>query len=446
MKKKFSNIIELEDFIKKNDIKIHFENNLSYLNRALSIAGKQIPNRLAIQPMEGFDASEDGLPGELTFRRYTRYARGGAGLIWFEATAVSLDGRTNNHQLMINQDTLADFKELLKKIRKEANNSFGSSHQPFLVLQLTHSGRFSKYNGTGKPVIAVHDIFYDQVVNIDENYPIVDDYQLEQLQERYIDSAKWAFQAGFDAIDIKSCHRYLINELLGARDREGKFGGSYENRTRFIKEIIKEIRRNVPELTLAVRMNASDMLYSKNSWGIDLSKNKEPYYDLSETKKLTQELVQLGVELINVTAGSPYINPHITRPFNIPVIHGREQPEHPLKGIERLIYFAKEIQKSIPSIPVMGSGYTWLGEFAPMVASANIREGNQSIAGFGRQAFAYPDFVKDILTNGKMDPLKCCIACSQCSQLMIYGNSTGCVIRDKDIYGPILQKAKKTHK
>jgi 2,4-dienoyl-CoA reductase (NADPH2) len=446
MKKKFSDILELEDFIKKNNIKLQFDQDLSYLTKALFICGKQIPNRLAIQPMEGFDASENGLPGKLTSRRYIRYARGGAGLIWFEATAISPDGRTNDHQLMINQNTLADFKELLKKIRKEAKNGFGSSHQPFLVLQLTHSGRFSKYNHTRKPVIAVHDLLYDQAVNIDENYPIVDDYQLEQLQEKYIDSAKWAFRAGFDAIDIKSCHRYLINELLGARDREGKFGGSYENRTRLIKEILMEIKRMVPELILGVRMNASDMLSSKNSWGVDLSKNEEQHFDLSETKKLTKELVQLGVEIINVTAGTPYLNPHVTRPFNIPVINGWEQPEHPLKGVERLILFAKEIQKNIPSIPVMGSGYTWLGEFAPMVASANIKEKNQSIAGFGRQAFAYPDFVKDILTKGKMDPSKCCITCSQCSQLMIYGISTGCVIRDKDIYGPIFQNAKKTYK
>ncbi|MBN1182316.1 MAG: hypothetical protein JXB49_08525, partial [Bacteroidales bacterium] len=235
------------------------------------------------------------------------------------------------------------------------------------------------------------------------------------------------------------------NELLGAKDRVGKFGGSYENRTRFLREVLKEIKRVIPELILAVRMNASDMLNSKNSWGTDFNDNQGIYFDLSESRRLTKELVQIGVELINVTAGTPYMNPYVTRPFNIPVLYGTKQPEHPLKGVERLILFAEEIQKNIPSIPVIGSGYTWLGEFAPMVASANIRDGNQSIAGFGRQAFAYPDFAKDILSKGKMDHKKCCITCSRCSQLMIYDTSTGCVIRDKDIYEPIFQKARSKH-
>lgn len=445
MKKKFRNLFELMKFCAGNSINIEFDQNLNILAKSLSIGEKQIPNRLAIQPMEGFDANKNGIPGDLTSRRYVRYARGGAGIIWFEATSISPNGRTNDYQLMLNKDTFVRFKKLIREIRKEAKNHFGASHCPFLVLQLTHSGRFSKCNQVRSPIIAVHDLFYDQVVNIGKEYPIIGDDILEKFQIEYIESAKMAFEAGFDAVDIKACHRYLINELLGARDRNGKFGGSYENRTRFLKEVLIEIKRIVPELILAVRMNASDMLNSKNSWGIGFSDNQGIYFDLSEPKRLSMELAQIGVELINVTAGTPYINPYVTRPFNIPVIGGAKQPEHPLKGVERLILFAKEIQKSIPSVSVIGSGYSWLGEFAPMSASANIKNGNQTIAGFGRQAFAYPSFIKDIFKEGKMDYKKCCIACSRCSQLMSYGNSTGCVIRDKEIYEGIFQKAQNNH-
>lgn len=440
MKFHYKSLEELREECRAENVNIEFSEDTEVLGESLEIAGRRVPNRLAIQPMEGYDSDDRGAPGELTFRRYKRYAAGGAGLIWFEAVAVVEEGRSNAHQLVLSEATGPAFAELLQVTKETARREFGEEHEPFCVIQITHSGRFSKPYGPRRPVIAVHDSVFDKVVNIDETYPVLTDGELEAIRDRFVGAAVLAHKAGFDAVDIKSCHRYLISELLGAKTRTGKYGGSYENRTRFLKETIEMVKKAVPGLIISVRLNASDEVLSESAWGI-AENGDGVIHDLTEIKRLVRELQDQGVALIDITAGTPYYNAYVTRPFDQPVLNGREEPEHPLKGVERLFDLAAEVQKTIPGIPVIGSGYSWLRQFGGFAAAANVKSGRHALAGFGRQAFAYPDLAKDLLETGRLAPNKCCITCSKCSQLMIFGTRTGCVVRDASVYAPVYKEA-----
>ncbi len=443
MSKKFNyhSLEELQKEVHQDNIELDFSESTEVLNQSLIINNHRIPNRLAIQPMEGCDSDEQGSPGELTFRRYKRFAQGGAGLIWFEATAILPEARSNPHQLLLNEFTEPAFAELLRMTKDRAMQEYGAHHEPFCVLQLNHSGRFSKPEGVRKPLIAVHHSALDKVVNIDDNYPLLEDGQLKYIQEKFVKSAKLAYKAGFDAVDIKSCHGYLILELLGAKTRKGEYGGSYQNRTRFLKETIELIKQEVPQLIITTRLNISNVIFSENNWGISKNNNSGEWeVNLSEPKRLVKELDDLGLSLINATAGIPYFNPHVNRPYDRPIKEGCPEPEPPLKGVERMFKFAHQIQEEVPDLPIIGTGYSWLRQFGGAAAAANIEKGYHSLAGFGRQAFAYPNFARDLLEKGQMKDKKCCITCSRCSQLMVWGSKTGCVVRDADLYANVYKE------
>jgi len=417
----FSSLDELENKVKELQLDIPFSTNIDVLKEKIEINGKTINNRLAIHPMEGCDATLEGSPSELTERRYMRYTKGLAGLILFEATAVSESARANNRQLFLNADTFDDFAKLINMMKEESIKN--SNQPPYLVLQLAHSGRFGE-----NKVIAVHDKKLDKISKIERSHPIITDKELEELKESYVKTAELAKKAGFDAVDVKSCHRYLLSELLGARTREGKYGGNYENRTSFLKDVVKKIKDEIG-IEVTVRLNISDFLHYPIGWGI----NEQGELDLTEPLKLISELQDTGVKLINITAGSPYINPHINRPAD-----GEAKkytpPEPPLIGVERLIKLSKEIQNNFTDLIVVGTGFSWFREYVTYVASGMVEKGYAKIIGLGRMAFAYPDFAKDIIEKGRLDKNKVCITCVRCAELKAHKKITGCVIRDKDIY------------
>ena len=417
----FNSIKELEKAIDEMNLDIPFSKDFKVLSEDIDINGKKINNRLAIHPMEGCDSTKDGSPSELTERRYMRYIQGLAGLIWFEATAISEKARANNQQLFLNEDNLDNFARLIDNLKKESLKD--SKQHPYLVLQLAHAGRF----GENKEIV-IHDKKLDSISYIDSKYPVISDNELEELKLSYINAAKLAKKAGFDAVDVKSCHRYLLSELLGARTREGKFGGSYENRTRFLKEVIDLINEEVG-IDIAVRLNISDLIHYPISWGT----NEKNEIDLSEPFKLIDELKNKNVKLINITAGSPYINAHVNRPAD-----GEPKkctpPEHPLIGVGRLIKFAKMVQERFNDIIVIGTGLSWFRQFVPYVAAGMVEKGYSKVIGLGRMAFAYPDFAKDIINKNGLDKNKVCITCVRCAELKAHKKITGCVIRDKEIY------------
>ncbi|MFQ3550010.1 MAG: FAD-dependent oxidoreductase [Armatimonadota bacterium] len=438
---RISDINELKETASQLGIEIPIDEDISVLSSPFTIMGKKIPNLMVVQPMEGNDASNDGTPEPLVYRRYKRFGAGGAGMIWFEACAVHKEGRANPRQLMLTKDNLKEFSNLVDETRKSARESMGSDHNPFLVLQLTHSGRYSRPYDLPKPIIAFHDPLLDKDKGLDDNYPLITDSELDDLIENFVVAAKLAFEAGFDAVDVKSCHRYLLNELLAGHTREGKYGGSYENRTRFIKDTISAIYRECGnDKIITSRLGIFDSHPYPYGWGMDIDNPMES--NLEEPIRLVQELKEMGLPIINITMGNPYFQPHINRPYDRPIVGMTKPDEHPLYGVARLTGLTAKLQKAVPDMPFIGSGFSWLRNLWPYVASASIKNSDMMMVGLGRQSLAYPFFAKEIIETGKLDRSHTCITCSSCTQIMRDGGKSGCVPFDSEIYGPIYREGR----
>lgn len=406
-----------------------FDGQVDRLLQPGRIASRDVPNRIAVQPMEGVDGNHDGSPGDLTFRRYRRYAEGGSGLIWFEATSVVPDGRPNPHALMLTRDTLGSFRALVDVTRVAAKQAFGSAHCPFLVLQLTHAGRFSA--APGLPRRACANPYLD---GAEPALPMWQDAELDALQEVFVDRVRLAVEAGFDAVDIKACHGYLASELLGAHTRAGsRYGGAFENRRRFLMDIVTRARELVPGALIAVRLNGSDCMPYPHGFGMAVDGSES--LDLAEPCALVRELAAGGCCLVNVTAGVPRLASHVGRPFDRPAAGSSVPPEHPLVGEARLIALAAAIQEACAPVPVVGTGYSWLRQFWPNVGAGVLRQGMAAFIGLGRTAFAYPDAARDLMTRGALDPKKCCCTCSRCVERMRRQVCTGCAVHDRALYG-----------
>ena len=407
--------------------------DVGVLLEPLQLGRFRVPNRLVIHPMEGCDAEAQGAPGTLTFRRYERFARGGAGLIWFEATAVTGDGRSGPRQLHLCDDTVPSFERLVKQTRLAADERFGTGHRPLLVLQLTHSGRYSRPDGIPQPVIAQHNPVLDAGAGVPPKNRVVSDESLDRLQDEFAKAAGLAAAAGFDGVDIKACHGYLVSELLAAHARPAsKYGGSFENRARFLLDVVGRIGQEYPQLLVTTRINAWDGVAAPYGFGGGLDKAGED--GLGEAVELLKRLHALGCPMVNVSIGNPYQYPHLGRPYDSPIAGGGKPPEHPLVGVARLLALTGRLQQAVPSLPLVGTGYSWLRQFFPPIAAGAVRTGLAGLVGVGRLAFAYPDFARDLAQRGELDPDKVCITCSACSQIMRDGGRSGCVVRDPDTY------------
>ena len=429
---KMKTLNELEKEAQCMNLEVPISSDVNSLTNKVYVGDRIVPNSLAIHPMEGCDGTLNGEPGELTFRRYRRFASGGAGLIWFEASAIENDGRANPRQLLLSPENAGSFKKLFDDSMKAAQERYGQSFRPYTVIQLTHSGRYSRPDGQPKPLAAAKNKYLDEKLTVEPE--IVSDCRLEALEDSFLRAALLAEEIGFDAVDIKSCHGYLISDMLSAHERYGNYGGSFENRTRFLLNVTQKIKQTAKSLDITLRLNAYDAVPFPSGWGVNRDDYRLP--DLNEPLKLIKRLTEKNVRLINITAGNPYYNPHVNRPYDngayIP-------PEHPLEAVARLLACARVVQENFPNIAVVATGFSWLRDLAVNVAAGGIRDKWFKIAGFGRQAFAYPDFAADILEKGSMDKNKCCITCSKCSMLMRSGKESGCPVRDNDIYGSLLR-------
>lgn len=447
-----SGIEQLHKLANALSVKIETSEDVSILAQPVRIGSLTSSNSLATQAMEGCDGDSQGRPGPLTFRRYTRFAAGGAGIIWSEAIAVVPEGRANPRQLWFNEESKETFRDMLKQARAAAHQRWGKNHNPIIVAQLTHSGRYSKPQGVSEPIIPQHDPYRDVMVpqyppnadarkNLSADWPVVTDEYLDRLQERFVEAARIAFESGFDAVDIKACHGYLINEILACFNRGGKYGGSFENRTRILLEIIDKICAKLgKDKLVTTRFPMYDAIPYPYGWAVDRNDYTKP--DFTEPKKLLGLLQDRGVKFINTTVGNPYYSPHMGRPFNEPILGSYESPEHPLRGLVRILDITAEIQKAVPNLVVVGTGYSWLRVLLPYVGAASKKNGKVTVVGAGRMSFAYPDFPYDIIKKGRMDPDKCCIGCSGCTQIMRDGGMAGCVVRDNKIYGPIYERGR----
>ena len=408
-----------------------YSDDVSVLKEGFTIGGKQIKNRLACQAMEGCDGTFDGSPDYLTKRRYERFAKGGAGIIWFEATACLKEGRANPRQLYISENNLDDFKRQVEEIKETALKENGA--EPLVIMQNTHSGRYSKPNGTPEPLIAYNNPIFEKDNPISKDRIVSDEY-LDRVKEALISASVLAERAGFDGVDIKCCHRYLNSELLSAYDRPGKYGGSLENRTRLLRESVKgAIDACSKDFIVSSRLNVYDGFAFPYGFGVKTNGSLE--FDEAEPDWLIKELYKMGVRLLNITMGNPYFNPHVNRPF---AMGAYKEAEHPLEGVKRVLNGTARLKKLNTEMAIICSAVSYLGVAAPNVVAAFIKAGGFDFAGFGRTIFAYPDFAKDIVKNDCMDKNKICICCSKCTEIMRKpGGTPGCVIRDKEVYLPI---------
>ena len=455
---------------------IRFADELGALARPLRVEGRTVGNRLAIHPMEGCDATSEGGPSDLTLRRFARFGAGGAKVVWGEAAAVVPEGRANPAQLVCRPENASGFAQIADVCRRAHRAAWGRDDDLLVGLQLTHSGRYS----CARPVLAARDPLLDPRTVVDKTTgaradvaPLLADDDLERLLDRYVEAAGIAFQAGFDFVDLKQCHRYLLNELLAARARPGRFGGDFEGRTRFIRTLVARLRDEYPGGLIATRLNVYDGVpfvpgpdgvgvpaaypagidadvAARSVWG---ARDDDPLAtDLAEPVALVRALSALGVSMFNLSMGNPYACPHVLRPFDYAPVDGYRPPEHPLVGVDRHLRLTAEVQAALPDAVVIGSGYSWLQAFALDAAAATIEDRRATCVGLGRAALADPAFARAVLLGTPPDPKRTCRTFSYCTALMRAKHNdrgqfpAGCPPFDKEVYGPIWNDARAAEK
>jgi len=423
--------------------------------------GFAVGNRFCILPMEGWDGTTDGRPTELTTRRWRRFGVSGAKLIWGgEATAVRPDGRANPNQLVISAGTVGDLAALRESLVSAHQARFGRADDLMVGLQLTHSGRFARPYEKGRlePKILYHHPILDAKFGIPPGAPVMEDGEIAQLVDDFVRAAVLAQRAGFAFVDVKHCHGYLGHEFLSAVDRPGRYGGSFENRTRFLREVVAGVRAEAPGLEIGVRLSVVDFMpFRPGADGTgepvpvgDTAYRGDTEYrggtkyrwafggdgtglgvDLSEPHAFLDLLASLGVELVCISAGSPYYSPHIQRPALFPPMDGYGPPEDPLAGVARLIRVAASLKRHRPELACVGSGYSYLQEWLPNVAQHVVRTGKADFVGLGRMVLSYPDMAADVLAGRPLQRKRICRTFSDCTNAPRLGFVSGCYPLDE---------------
>jgi 2,4-dienoyl-CoA reductase-like NADH-dependent reductase (Old Yellow Enzyme family) len=414
------------------------------LAQSLSVDNVTIGNRFCILPMEGWDATDDGRPSELTVRRWQRFGLSGAKLIWGgEAVAVRADGRANPNQLLLTESTLGDIASLRQTLIEEHRQHFGRIDDLLVGLQLTHSGRFARPHDKRRiePRILYRHPILDRKFALAAEQPVLSDDDIDRLIDDFVQAARRAQRAGYAFVDIKHCHGYLGHEFLSAVDRPGRYGGSFENRTRFLRQIVDGIRAEAPGLAIAVRLSATDWFPFRP--GSDGRGEPEPFsgarypyafggdgtgrgIDLTEPRAFLDLLRTLGIRLVCISVGSPYYNPHYQRPALFPPSDGYQPPEDPLVGVARQLAITAELKRHAPDLVVVGSGYSYLQEWLPNVGQTVVRRGDADFIGLGRMVLSYPEMPADVLSGQPLRRRQICRTFSDCTTAPRNGLVSGC--------------------
>jgi 2,4-dienoyl-CoA reductase-like NADH-dependent reductase (Old Yellow Enzyme family) len=423
----------------------------SPLAQPLVQAGLKIGNRIAIHPMEGWDGTTDGNPSDSTVRRWQRFGRSGAKLIWGgEAVAVRNEGRANPNQLVIADHTLKGLARLRKVLIEAHRQTTGADEGLLIGLQLTHSGRYSRPVAKLEPKILYRHPILDLRLGLGSDYPVLTDGEIDAIIEDFHHAGKRAQELGFDFVDVKHCHGYLGHEFLSAHTRSGRYGGSFENRTRFLREVTAGIRSTAPGLMIGVRLSAFDAVPFRPDperssagklgpgvpepyeqcipyrWGFGVDPQDPTRADLTEPIRFLSLLEELEIRLVNLTAGSPYYNPHIQRPALFPPSDGYQPPEDPLIGVARQMEIVRDLKQRFPNFIIVGSAYTYLQEFLPHVAQGALREGWVDSIGLGRVVLSYPEVLWDAMTGGTLKHKLVCRTFSDCTTAPRNGLPSGC--------------------
>jgi len=442
------NAAAFREHLTRSNIPLDFDDQLlppaeSPLARPFEMDGVRVGNRFCVLPMEGWDGETDGRASDLTIRRWRNFGLGGAKLIWGgEAVAVRHDGRANPNQLLLtpaNQRSIAGLRETLVAAHRER---FGANADAdlFIGLQLTHSGRWSRPNvfDRPEPLAAVANPVLDR--RVPAGVPVMSDDDLDRLVDDFVAAARLTHEAGYRFIDVKACHGYLGHELLGARAREGRYGGpAIENRMRFMRSVIEAVRAAVPELLIAVRFSAFDLVpYRKKADGVGepdpdaenvnhgFGLTRGDQASIDDAVELLSALERMDVRWICVTAGSPYYNPHSQRPALFPPLDGYLPPEDPLRGVARQIDATARLKQRFPNLAIVGSAYSYLQEWLPNVAQHAVAKGLTDFVGLGRMVLAYPDLPADVLSGTKLRRKSICRTFSDCTTGPRLGMVSGC--------------------
>lgn len=424
-----------------------------------TLNGKTLGNRWAVQPMEGWDATRTGEVTDEVRRRWHRFGASGAKLICGgEAMAVRPDGRANPNQLVIDRAHLRGLAELREIAVRAHRENYGDASDLVVGFQLTHSGRFCRplEGRPGEPRVAFRHPLLDGRFGVSREAQVMTDDEVAGLIAAYVEAARVAWEAGADFVDLKHCHGYLLHEFLGAHTRPGRYGGSLDNRTRILRELVAGIRASGNPIDLAVRLSAFDSvpfrpdpavskpgrpgpgvpedfqgcLPYRYGFGMKAENPLEP--DLSEAIRFVGLCGELGVKLVNLTAGSPYYNPHLQRPAAYPPSDGYQPPEDPLAGVARQVQSARAIRAQAPAgVILVGSAYSYLQEYLPPVAQAVLRAGWVDVVGIGRAVLSYPTMLADAVATGRLDSRRVCRTFSDCTTAPRNGLISGCYPLDR---------------
>jgi NADPH2 dehydrogenase len=434
----------------------------------LTVNGKRIGNRIALHPMEGWDGTTTGGLSEEMRRRWQRFGESGAKLICgAEAMAVRPDGRANPNQLIIIEQNKAGLAELVGLLKRAHAERYGTTDDLVLGFQLTHSGRFCKPNGktTYEPRVAFRHPLLDPKFKVTSDAQVFTDDEIERLIEDFIRAARLAFDVGADFVDLKHCHGYLLHEFLGAHTRPGKFGGSFANRTRILRDIVTGIRASGNPIDFAVRLSCFDKVPHRPDpalsvpgklgpgipeehahclpyrYGFGVSEADPTQIDLAETFQFAELCAELGIKILTTTAGSPYYTPHLQRPAAYPPSDGYQPAYDPLIDVERQVQVVRQLKTRLaqrktqnPKLetPVLvGSGLSYLQEYLPHVSQALLREGWADMVGIGRAFLSYPNMLADAAAKGEIEKRLICRTFSDCTTAPRNGLISGCYPLDK---------------
>ncbi len=444
---KFKTAETLAEYINRLGIDLDFDPQMvsgpgSPLAQPYDLPDFRIGNRFCVQPMEGWDGTLDGRPTDLVRRRWRHFGESGAKLIWGgEAVAVLPEGRANPNQLVINEANLEDLAALREGL-VAAHAARWETYDLYIGLQLTHSGRVCRPTTAGMaPRILYNHPLLNPKFGLSPETPTLSDEQIHDIIAAYVRAAVLAQQAGFHFVDLKHCHGYLGHEFLSAVDRPGEYGGSFENRTRFLRELVAGMRAAAPALALGVRLSAFDFIPFRPGEADGTGEpvpwtGPYPYafggdgsgtgIDLAEPDRFLDLLESLDIHLVNITAGSPYYVPHIQRPALFPPSDGYQPPEDPLVGVARLVKAAAELKRRHPNLLIVGTGYSYLQEWLPNVAQNTVRTGKADFAGLGRMVLSYHDIVADVLAGRPLQRRRICRTFSDCTTAPRSGLVSGC--------------------
>lgn len=382
----------------------------------IKIGNLTAQNRFFMQAMECNDEDENGNPTELTTSRYETLAKGEAGLVSLEAISITRESRSRDNQLTIMSENQKPLTEFVKRV-KDANP------KSLFIFQLTHSGELS--NPAFSRRVTVKPLY-------GYGGDLLSEEEVDKIVDGFVLAAKIAHDAGADGIDMKLCHGYLGTQILRPyNDRKWKYGGSWENRSRFAFDLYERIQKEVNDKNFLIGSKISAWEGFPGGFGTDGPDS--PIIDLTEPISLLKGLEERGAQYFIQSAGSPSITISLTQvDKHIPYYAYLQQ------------YFAKMLKQQLkPETVLIGSNFSIFRDGNNHLCAVSPEEssllhygaqcidrGVVDMLGLGRQSFADPMMPKK-LREGKENEIKYCTVCDNCLELLIQQSKVGCCTFDK---------------